>query len=208
MKLYTTPRSPYARKVRVVAAHHAIPLEIVDVELRPISPALLAANPLGKVPALVLDDGMLIADSPVIGEYLDAIGTGPTLLPTDPLLRARIRTIEAIADGMQDAAVGVVYEHLLREEGTRSPGILAKHAKTMQRGAEWLAANREVLEGPLHMGSIAAAVTLDYLRHRMPDYGLAQAWEVAHFDLSRWLNDTLKIPAISANTPPEWQIPV
>jgi glutathione S-transferase len=203
MKLFYTERSPYARKVRVVAAHHGLPLEIVEVQLRPIPPELSALNPLAKVPSLALDSGELIADSPVICAYLDGIGTQATLLPVDALERARISTLEAIADGILDSAVAIVLEHLLRPETTRDANVIKKHADTMARGVVWLATQLPALQ-TLHLGSIAVAVALDYVRNRMGDYGITQTWATDQPELTAWLDAFIATPHMAATAPKSW----
>jgi glutathione S-transferase len=85
MKLYWSPASPYARKVRVVAREKDIAGRIEEVVVDAFAdPAeLVSANPLGKVPTLLLEDGSTLYDSPVICTYLDAIGEGPPLVPQE-----------------------------------------------------------------------------------------------------------------------------
>ena len=84
MQLFHSPTSPYARKCRVVARERDLMADLEEVACNPMEDpaALHASNPLGKVPCLVLDDGMAIFDSPVIAEYLDGLGNAPALIPT------------------------------------------------------------------------------------------------------------------------------
>ena len=204
MKLFYSIRSPYGRKVRVIAAHHAVALEAIEIVTKPTPPELLALNPLGKVPALALPDGSLIADSQVIADYLDAIGTKAKLLPEDARARAAIRTIEAISDGILEAGVAIVYEHLYRHEQHRSPEVIDKYAKQVVRGVEWLATHLAEYEHGFTLASVAVACTLDYLRHRLPDYEQPQTWTESQPALVHWLNETLKNPAFRDTAPPEW----
>ena len=206
MKLFYTDRSPFARKVRVVVAHHGIELTLEEVNLRPQPPELLALNPVGKIPALALDNGRLIADSPVICEYLDVIGKGAKLLPEEAGARAAIKTLEAVTDGILDAAVAIVYEHLLRMEAQRSMDILAKHTKAIARSVDWLAAHLGEFEQGTTLATIAIATTLDYLRHRMPDHSIEQTWEKTQPALVHWLEETLKNPIFHGNAPKEWSM--
>ena len=77
MKLLYTKRSPYARKARIVALEKKIDLQLIDEDLTKKSPTLLSTNPIGKIPTLVLDDGEILMDSPVICKYLDGLNERP-----------------------------------------------------------------------------------------------------------------------------------
>ena len=104
MKLFCSLPSPFARKVRALAAEKGIALALVVVDvLDPASP-VAALNPLRKVPCLVTDDGEAWYDSPVICEWLDAL-PGPRLLPADFATRMAVKRVEALADGVMDAGV-------------------------------------------------------------------------------------------------------
>src|ERR1700679_304984 len=85
MKLLYTKRSPYARKVRVIAMEKNIILDLVDEDLQKKSQRLLEANPLGKVPTLILDNGTTVFDSPVICKYLNSQNDTPIMTPREEL---------------------------------------------------------------------------------------------------------------------------
>ena len=123
MKLFCSLPSPFARKVRALAAEKGIALELVVVDvLDPASP-VAALNPLRKVPCLVTDDGDAWYDSPVICEWLDAL-PGPRLLPADFATRMAVKRVEALADGVMDAGVAIRLESIYagRAEHERSAG--------------------------------------------------------------------------------------
>src|SRR5262245_29000821 len=101
MKLWMSPTSPYARKVRIVLGEKRIACEELVPSAARID--LSQKNPLAKVPTLELDDGTLLFDSVVIVEYLDALVPEPRLIPEPPLARALVRRWEALADGICDA---------------------------------------------------------------------------------------------------------
>jgi glutathione S-transferase len=109
MKLYNNRPSPYGRKVLVVAHEKQLLDRIEVIQLDPWSdpPELIAATPLGKVPALITDDGTLFTESTLIAEYFDGIGSGPNLFGEDRLSTLR-RT--ALAQGLIDAAFALVIE--------------------------------------------------------------------------------------------------
>src|SRR5690606_23928629 len=96
IQLFYSPTSPYARKCRVVARERGLMADLAEVDCNPTEdPAELhASNPLGKVPCLVLDDGMAIFDSPVIAEYLDGLGNEPALIPAAGSARSEEHTSE------------------------------------------------------------------------------------------------------------------
>ena len=111
MKLFCSLPSPFARKVRALAAEKCIALELVVVDvLDPASP-VAALNPLRKVPCLVTDDGEAWYDSPVICEWLDAL-PGRCLIPGDFSTRLAVKRIEALADGVMDAGVAIRLESI------------------------------------------------------------------------------------------------
>jgi len=110
MKLVSSLTSPYGRKVRVVLAEKKIPFQLqVENPWLPDSP-VPDFNPLGKVPVLVLEDGESVFDSRVIVEYLDHVSPVAHLIPGEPKSRMMVRGVEALADGVTDAAVAIFYE--------------------------------------------------------------------------------------------------
>ena len=104
MKLIASLTSPYARKIRIAIAEKGLTCALeVDIPWLPET-NVPAYNPLGKVPALVADDGEVWYDSPVISLYLETLG-GPPLMPVDRIANLPVRQTEALADGITDAAV-------------------------------------------------------------------------------------------------------
>jgi glutathione S-transferase len=184
MKLFTSPTSPYGRKVRVTLLEKKIPfeLELVNPWL-PDSP-VLRVNPLGKVPVLVLEDGVSVFDSRVIVEYLDHVSPVAHLIPGEPKTRMMVRGVEALADGVTDAAVAAHLERK-RAPDRQSDEWLVMQERAVFRGLEALA---EALgEKPWFLGNamtladIAAGCALGYLDLRFPEV----AWRDAHPNLGR-----------------------
>jgi glutathione S-transferase len=105
MKLLGSLTSPYARKLRVIAHELQLPVAWVETAAMEDPAALLAVNPLGKVPALILDDGEALFDSPVIAAYLLSLSPGQALLATSGMAHWHGLTTEALADGILDAAI-------------------------------------------------------------------------------------------------------
>lgn len=199
MKLLQAGPSPFARKVRVLVreAGREGEVEIAQVTASPTAPdpTLIAANPLGKLPALVREDGPTIYDSRVICRYLDArFDAG--LYPEPRLWE--VLTLEATADGIMDAAILMVYEARLREEAMRSEawveGQWARIARAADAAEDLWAGH---LAGPLHMGQIALGCALGYLDFRMPE----RAWREGRPGLAAWFERFAARPSMAATAP-------
>lgn len=183
MKLYSSLTSPYGRKVRIVLQEKKIPFQL-QVE-NPWSPdsTIGDVNPLGKVPVLVLEDGISVFDSRVIVEYLDMLSPVAHLIPSDAKSRMMVRGVEALADGITDAAVAIVLERKRAEEKQDRDWITLQE-KALHSG---LAALSEALgEKALYLGltltlaDIAAGCTLGYLDLRFPQMN----WREMHPNLA------------------------
>ncbi|MFM2121390.1 MAG: hypothetical protein RL722_2858, partial [Pseudomonadota bacterium] len=118
MKLYFSPTSPYVRKCLVVARELGVDgqIQLIGSNAHPVKrdQSIVAANPLGKVPVLVTDEGRALYDSRVICEYLDARYGAGRILPASGEARWNVLTLQALADGMLDAALLVRYEQIAR----------------------------------------------------------------------------------------------
>ena len=141
-KLFYSPASPYSGKVRMAAAYVGIAVESVTVETGP-QPALLTdANPLGKIPVWITDDGQSIYDSRVITQYLNRL-SGNKLFPRNAEKRLDAERLEALADGICDCLLAIVYERRARpEEIIHQPWIdkqWSKVTRSLRPGAQaWL----------------------------------------------------------------------
>jgi glutathione S-transferase len=105
MKLLSSDASPYARKVRVVMAEKKLDYQLVNVNVWAPDTLITQSNPLGKVPCLVMEGGEAVFDSRVIVEYLDTLSPVGKLIPSQGRERAEVKTWEALADGLMDAAL-------------------------------------------------------------------------------------------------------
>jgi glutathione S-transferase len=132
MKLIIATPSPFARKARIALMEKQLPH---DIEVQNPWQTEVGANPLGKVPALVLDDGHVVHDSGVIVEYLETLGVPPVLIP--PQSRVEHRQIEALADGICDAVVLIVTERS-RPAGKQSADWIARQARKIPAGLDEL----------------------------------------------------------------------
>ena len=105
MKLIGSATSPYVRKVRIVMAEKKLDYQMVLEDVWAANTTITASNPLGKVPCLVMEGGEAVFDSRVIVEYLDTLSPVGKLIPTQGRERAEVKTWEALADGLVDAAI-------------------------------------------------------------------------------------------------------
>lgn len=170
MKLYITAPSPFARKCRIVAREKGLIDRIEEIAIDPYaSPAeLLAVNPIAQAPALAMDDGEAITDSPVICEWLDRHGSGPVLLPIDGPERWRVKRIETLAAATLEMGVKLVLEKR-RPEGERSPSWIARWTENMHRALDALEA-ADIAAEPLDMGVITAGCAVTWIGFRHPDF--------------------------------------
>lgn len=129
MKLLYTVNSPYARKVRIVAAEKHIEIILQEVVLAAPDCPVKQYNPLGKVPVLILDDGASLYDSRVIAEYFDNRTPLGCLIPKDNSAKSAVRRWEALADGVCDAAVAVMLEQRKPEQMQDATFILRQMDK-------------------------------------------------------------------------------
>ena len=213
MKLVASLTSPYARKIRVALAEKNLPFEL-EVDIPWLADTRVPSyNPLGKVPALVADDGELWFDSPVIAEYLDTLA-GPLLLPADRAAALPVRQAEALADGITDAAVAAFLEGMRpaerqdpaaieRQLGKISRGLTALEARVAQRkgcaGEALSIAQRKGCAGEaLSIADIAIGCTLGYLDFRFAHLG----WRAAHPQLAAWAAGLLARPSFTTTAPP------
>ena len=171
MRLLASLTSPFARKLRIIALELGLAYEWVDTAPLVEPPGLRAANPLGKVPALVLDDGTPLVDSPVIAAYLLSRAPAQTLLAAAGIAHWRGRTIEAIADGILDAAIGLRFEASMGGEG-RSTVWSDRMRRAIDDGIAALPARladyAAVAGDGLSYPQICAVVAAEYLDFRFP----------------------------------------
>ncbi len=170
MKLYITVPSPYARKCRIVAREKGLADRIEEIGVDPYAnaPELLDSNPLVQVPTLIAEDGLPLNDSPVICEYLDALGDGPRLLPDSGPERLRVRRVETLADGVLEMGVKLVLEKR-RPESERSPSWIDRWTVNMGRALDALEAAAPDASD-LNVGTITAGVAVTWIGFRHPDF--------------------------------------
>lgn len=199
MNLLGSLTSPFVRQVRVVIAEKHLGERILLEYTNPFDnpDALLAANPLGKVPALVGSDVGTLHDSRLICEYLDSLNSTPQLLPATAPERWLVLRRQATAIGVMDAAAAHVME------GRRSDGMISadwqqRRRGAMSRGVQALAEDFLLNPPTLDLGSIATAVALAYLDFRHADL----AWREDHEELANWLDQFAQRTSMQSTRPP------
>ena len=199
MRLLVTTASPYARKARAAVIELGLE-DRVEIERLPIrlpqqaKPDVDAVNPLGKIPVLELDDGALIADSPVIVAYLDDLAGGRLIPPGQDKWRAL--TLEALADGCMDAGFVLRMEQL-KDEGRRDPAEVAAYTAKIERTLDRLEEEPRWLSGDFNVGHLALACALDWIvfRNLVPDPLGGRA------RLAGWLDQVRERPSLAATRP-------
>ena len=194
--LRSSGASPFVRKVRIAADIVGVAdrIEVVDAETLTPAPDLLEQNPLGKIPTLVLENGDTLYDSRVILEYLDVLAAAAR---SSRRARGGLRRLrlQALADGIMDAAVLQMYEIRWRPEEHRvekwvahQKGKVARALDEAERSLDAAAAT------PIHVGHIALACALGYL-----DLRFEGKWRNDHPKLVAWLDDfARRVPAFEA----------
>lgn len=186
MKLLGTNTSPYVRKVRLVLLEKNLRHDyLVDPPREPGS-QVARANPLGRIPALILDDETCVFDSPVIAEYADSLNDSPILIPRDnALARMRVKRWEALADGIMDSAVVVRTERIRPAEKQEADNI-ARHndaiARALSFGSGQLGQNEWCEGSSITLADLALASALIYLDLRQPE----RDWRGPHPNLAAW----------------------
>lgn len=198
MKLRYSPTSPYVRKVTVTIQELGLDDKVDRVATTPwdAKTDLGQVNPLGKIPALVADDGTVLYDSPVICEYLDALVGGRLLPPGGPDRWTALRR-QALADGLMDAAILARLESQ-RPEGERSAGWIDRQKAAIARSLDALEAEAADLAGPLTLGHVAIGCALGYLDFRFA----ADQWRNGHPLLADWYRGFASRPSMASTVPP------
>jgi len=206
MKLYYTKTSPYARKVRLVIREKAFEHLVEEILVDPScdDAELQAVNPLGRVPALRLDDGETLFDSPVICRYLDALPGGRPLLPATGWGQWSALRWEALADGVTDAAYNLVMERR-RPAPQQSSSSIGSWSREILRGLGAMEQRiREFGKDPT-LAQVAAGAAVGYLDFRVPELLYEnQCPQIAAFPrLQSWYQAFATRPSMAATRPEE-----
>jgi glutathione S-transferase len=183
MILRSAPASPFARKVRIAASVLGLAdkIDVRPVNLDDSDDSIRAQNPIGKIPALILEDGTAYYDSRVILEYLDHLAGGGRILPRDPAARFAALRLQALCDGIADASLLQVYEKRYRPDDKHVQSWLDRQAEKVTRGLATLEAAPPKLDPVPDVGQIALACALGYR-----DLRFGGTWRKDHPRLLAW----------------------
>lgn len=197
--LLSSPASPFGRKVKIAASVLGLldDIKVENASTTAPEDSLRAQNPLGKIPALILQDGSTLYDSRVIIEYLDHLAGGNRIFPEGEARFAALRN-QALADGMMDAGILQVYEKRFRPVEYRFPDWQAYQAQKVERALKILEAAPPAPVGTpedLDVGTIAITCALGYL-----DLRFNGDWRAACPRLSSWIDGVEQAVPIFAKT--------
>jgi glutathione S-transferase len=186
MKLLGTNTSPYVRKVRLVLLEKNIAHSYLVDAPREAGSQVALANPLARIPALILDDQTCVFDSPVIAEYADSLNDAPILIPRDNALqRMRIKRWEALADGVMDSAV-MVRNEMLRDANKQDAASITRQNLAITRAlsfmSEQLGEQNYCAGAAISLADLALVSALIYLDLRQAE----RDWRGAHRNLAAW----------------------
>jgi glutathione S-transferase len=199
LTLRSSPSSPFVRKVRIAASVLGLDREIglAPADTMNASDTVRLQNPLGKIPSLVLEDGTVLFDSRVILEYLDHRAGGGRIIPTDIDARLAALRLQALADGIMDASVLLVYEGRWRAPERHEPKWIEHQAGKVERTLAALEAAPPALSPTPDVGQIALACALGYR-----DFRFGDAWRRDRPSLVAWLDRfAARVPAFAATAP-------
>lgn len=189
MILRNSPASPFGRKVRIAASLLGLAdkIELREVDLNDPADSIRVQNPVGKIPALILQDGTVYYDSRVIVEYLDHLAGGGHIVPRDTKARFEALRLQALCDGILDASLLIVYEGRYRPADKCVQSWIDRQADKAARGLAVLEAAPPMLDlkaEPLpNVGQITLACLLGYR-----DLRFAGTWRKEYPKLVAWLD--------------------
>lgn len=200
MKLRYSPTSPYVRKVTVTLIETGLNdrVERIPTDVWNPDTDIAKDNPLGKIPTLILDDGGVLYDSPVICEYLDSLHDGDTLFPASGDARWKALRLQALGDGMTDAGIARFLEN-------RRPGELQfdkwikRQTAVVLRAMDTLESAMNELESGFGIGQISVACSIGWLDFRLLDLD----WRGERPGLAEWFEEISDRPSMTQTVPKE-----
>jgi len=193
MILRSSPPSPFGRKIKLALGILELESQVTIEKADPtdMSDSLRQQNPLGKIPALIIEDGTVIYDSPVILEYLDARAGGGKIIPKDANARIKALTLQALCDGILDAGILLVYESRWRPPEMAVQKWLDHQRGKVERAMAVLEASPPPLDATPNVGQITLACVLGY-----GDLRFEGKWRAGHPKLVQWLDAfAARVPA-------------
>ncbi len=201
MNLIVAAASPFARKARILVQELGLQDTVNLIDPGVVSPVsnnstLNAVNPLGMLPALELDNGDCLYDSPVICEYLNHIADGP-FFPSDPTQRFKTLKLQALGDGIMDLSVALRYEAAFRPQELQWQIWIDYQNEKIERGLELMESRCGDFETSPLIGEITIACALSYRDFRFADID----WRSGRPKLTHWFKEIIKRESL-ANTMP------
>jgi glutathione S-transferase len=196
MILRSSPPSPFGRKIKLAAGILGLDREVTIEKADPTDPSdsIRRQNPLGKIPALIIEDGTVLYDSPVILEYLDHRAGGGRIIPRDANARFAALTLQALCDGILDAGILLVYEGRWRASEKHEPKWIDYQTEKIARAFGVLEANPPTLTATPDVGQITLACALGY-----GDLRFGGKWRAQHPKLVKWHDEfAARVPAFEA----------
>jgi glutathione S-transferase len=196
MKVLSSPASPFGRKVKLTAIIKGLQDQVEFVTTAASAPE--NSNPLAKIPVLITDDGTNIYDSPVICEFLDAQVATNVLFPGEGARRWQTLTLGALADGIIDAAILLVYESRYRPENMRVDAWVEMQQVKIDRALDHLETAPPQFGDHPDYGHVTLACALGYL-----DFRHGGKWRTGHPKMVAWLENFDKaVPGFKETAPP------
>ncbi|HZO47757.1 MAG TPA: glutathione S-transferase N-terminal domain-containing protein [Xanthobacteraceae bacterium] len=200
MLIRTSFGSPFGRKARIAVSVLGLDGKVKVESAATQDPAdpLRQQNPLGKIPVLILDDGSTFFDSPVILEYLDHVAGGGKIIPTEFKARIDALKLQALADGIMDASILIVYEGRYRPAEKHEQKWLDLQQGKIDRSLAALDAAPPGVDALPNVGQISLACALGYREFRFPG-----TLKKSCPRLSGWLDSfAARVPCFEATKPP------
>jgi glutathione S-transferase len=202
MKIIGSLTSPYVRKVRIVFSEKKVEASHEIENVWAADTKISATNPLGKVPCLLLEDGEAIYDSRVIAEYADTLSPVGKLIPSESRERATVKTWEALADGIMDAAILARLEATWRPVEQQSPAWIdrqmGKIDTALRQMSAQLGENAWCHGNQITLADIAAGCALGYLAFRLPNI----EWQTQYPNLERLYQKLAQRASFIETAPP------
>jgi len=201
MKLIGSYTSPFVRKISVILLEKGITFEFVNEQPYSEGNGVAQYNPLGKVPALVTGEGECWFNSPIIADYIELLNIAPAMLPQDARAALKIRQLEALADGIMDAALVSVREQA-RPAQQQSETELLRQREKINRGLdafEALVADGTLKADELNLATVAIACAIGYLNFRR----VAPGWCVDRPNLVALAENLFQRESFARTEPPK-----
>lgn len=200
MKLHHSPTSPFVRKCMFIAHHLGLTdrIELLPSAAHPVNrdQSIVRSNPLGQVPTLFTDDGMILYDSRVVCEYLNDLGKG-SFFPAQGPARWQVLTEQALADGILDAALLSRYEGAVRPENLRWKDWTAGQMEKITTGLAQFEKTLDTTTNRIDIGTVSLGCALGYLDFRFADVG----WRGQYPKLAAWYEGFSALPEMQATKP-------